>query len=819
MSESLSAVWEQVTDLLSAGVSIIPVRDREQDGYAPKTPYRQWKQYQERIIDPATLWHAMEDNGTSAIAIICGKVSGNLEAIDIDVKNWPGIDARLFEAIQTFYPDLFSRLRIHSTPSGGFHILYRTTLPTGIGNKKLATSEFSTQAGIETRGEGGYIVAPPSLGYKVYRDNPIPVITNEQRESLINLAKSLDEKIKVVQVPKIEKSKADYYEDDPFEHFNLSPAAESVLLDHGWKQQNDQHPNSRYRYYIRPGKDSGISASFHLEKRLYYIFTTSTRLEADRGYLPATILAELKFQGDKKATYRYLVEQGFGRLKPSYEKSLIRARARSGEPLPANASPGAVAVYNETRTTLQLRYPHGIYWDVTDKGKVSINRELMYFVADKLGFRNYHGKVVRVIGSRIHRVTEREFYDGMKLYIGGEEDTCNAFESFIQGAGEFTIGRISLLDETHILKSTKTRSYKFFANCIVEITKEGSITSTYELLDSTTLIWDDQVSKREYIEQSIDIDGLYYQFLDKAIGISSYLWRIIGYLTHEYKDESTGYIIVLVEQCPDPKQGGGTGKNIFSNLIGCTTTLKSVAGVQVQFNEKFLQAWNYERVLALSDIPKRFNFGFLKELSTGSGTLKKLFHDEQSISFDLMPKLILSTNFSYDASDGGLKRRLIPLEFSPFFTRIGGVDVYFGKLFPYEWGTADWLQFDNIIVNAIQQYLIGNGKLEPNSLTEDGWLKQFDQLHMVLTREFIQQHWDTWLQLKFISNEFFNEQYTKFCYANNIDRKFKLSSMRMTQALEDWCHHYKVSYVNNHVKRELLDTIRGRLFEIPQAPF
>lgn len=816
MSESLSAVWEQVTDLLSAGVSIIPVRDREQDGYAPKTPYRQWKQYQTRIIDPAILWHAMEDNGTSAIAIICGKVSGNLEAIDIDVKNWPGIDARLFEAIRENYPDIFARLRIHSTPSGGFHILYRVERPTGIGNKKLATCSTSTQAGIETRGEGGYIVAPPSLGYQIYKDNPIPLLSWEQRESIINLAKSLDEKIKVIKPLAVTKANESIYDENPFEHFNQSIRGESVLLDNGWK---DDGGNNQYRYFSKPGKEKGVSATFNRSTRIFYIWTTATHLEADRGYHPATLLAELQFNGDKTATYRYLVEQGFGSLKRTYEKGLIKARARSGEPLPANASPDALELYKETRTTLQLRYPHGIYWDVSDKGKVSINRELMYFVADKLGFRNYHGKVVRIIGNRVHRLTEREFYDGMKVYIGEDEDTCNAFESFIQGAGEFTIGRISLLDESHILKSTKSKSYKFFSNCIVSITKEEITTLAYNQMETTTLIWDNQVVQREYNETSIDIDGLYYQFLHHSIGISPYLWRIIGYLTHEYKDESTGYIIVLVEQCPDPKQGGGTGKNIFTNLIGCSTTLKSIAGVQVQLNEKFLQVWNYEKVMALSDIPKRFNFGFLKELSTGSATLKKLFHDEESLSAEILPKFIISTNYSYEASDGGLKRRIIPLEFSAFFTRSGGVDVHFGKLFPYDWDATDWLQFDNIIVNAIQQYLIGNGKLQPNPLTEDGWLKQFDQLHMVLTREFIQQHWDTWLQLKFISNEFFNEQYTKFCYANNIDRKFKLSSMRMTQALEDWCHHYKVSYVNNHVKREILDTIRGRLFEIPQAPF
>src|ERR1700743_1492140 len=154
MGDTLSAVWEQVTDLLNSGVSIIPVRDKEQDGKPPKTPYSRWKEYQVRLVEHSELWHAMEEHQTSAIAIVCGAVSGNLEAIDIDVKNWPGIDATYFPLIQSTYPALWKGLRIHSTPSGGYHIVYRCEQPLGIGNQKLATASTSTQAGIETRGEG-----------------------------------------------------------------------------------------------------------------------------------------------------------------------------------------------------------------------------------------------------------------------------------------------------------------------------------------------------------------------------------------------------------------------------------------------------------------------------------------------------------------------------------------------------------------------------------------------------------------------------------------------------------------------------------------
>src|SRR6266850_3322475 len=360
MGETLTAVWEQVTALLQVGVSVIPVRDREVNGYPPKTPYALWKQYQERRVTPQDLWDQMEKHNTTAIAMICGKVSDHLEAIDIDVKNWPGIDARYFEAIRDLYPVLWEALRIHSTPSGGYHILYRIDRPGIPGNQKLATASSSTQAGIETRGEGGYIVAPPSLGYQVHRDNPIPVITWEEREALITLAKSFNEKIKVAPPPKIEKKKIDYYEEDPFSDYNHSSAAESLLEDRGWTQDGARH--SHYRYFTRPGKDHGISASFHLERRLFYIFTSSTGLEPDRAYSPATLLTTLQFNGDGRAAYRWLVDQGYGHIKPHIEQQLVRTRLLNNDELPANISAGAKELYTKEKERLCTAYPHGTYW-------------------------------------------------------------------------------------------------------------------------------------------------------------------------------------------------------------------------------------------------------------------------------------------------------------------------------------------------------------------------------------------------------------------------------------------------------------------------
>lgn len=815
MIDSLSAVWQQVTDLLAAGVSIIPVRDRAEDGKPPKSPYSKWKEFQERIVTPEELWCDMEEHNTTAIAIICGAVSGNLEAIDIDVKNWPGIDALLFEAIREVYPALWERLRIHSTPSGGFHILYRCAESLGIGNQKLATASTSTQAGIETRGEGGYIVAPPSLGYQVHQDRPIPMISRELRESLINLARSFNERIKMAPPLTITKEEQHYYDENPFEHFNRSPEAERALLDHAWA---DAGGNSHYRYFSRPGKSSGISASFNRATCLFYIFTTSTDFDAGQAYTGSTVLAKLRFAGDKKAAYRWLVDQGYGRIKPRVEASIVKIKAVKGQELPANVSPEAKVVYLEKRIELAARYPHGTFWEVSEKGAVSINRERIYAVAGATGFRFYEGAVVQIDGMRIMRVTTREFYDSMKRYIGMDEEACNALEAFLQRSGEFTSGRLPLLDKVRILESTAIHSYKFYRNGFVLVTATGSTFHEYSTIPGS-LIWESQILPRDYVQQPVDPQGLYYQFMELAVGVTDYLQRAIGYLCHEHKEEANAYIILLTEECPNPKQGGGTGKNIFTNLIGCATSLKNLAGTQAQLNEKLLQAWNYERVLAIHDLPKKFNLSFFKELASGAGTLKKLFKDEQSLPSSVMPKFIFTTNFSFDNADGGLRRRIIPVEFTPFFTKAGGVDLHFGKLFPYDWSPKDWTQFDNFIIQSIQLYLGGGGKLSPRALTEDGWLKQFDQLHSPNTREFIQQHWDYFLREKFIPSDKFRDVYLRFCNENSIALPYQLSAQRMNQALEDWSSHHKIAYIPNLLRRMAYGLARGRYFGQEDAPF
>src|SRR5690606_18777410 len=189
-------------------------------------------------IEPGDLWAGLNKVENPALAVICGQISGNLECIDIDIKHNPeGVS--YLAAVKELYPELAAKLRLHGTPSGGFHIFYLVAVPFTVpGNKKLAGLKDRKEAWLETRGEGGIALIPPSLGYRALSDNPdIPTITAYERNALIGLAESMDERTKVVEKEAPQKKKTqNIYQLNPWDDFAQSPEAEGILLRHGWEE-------------------------------------------------------------------------------------------------------------------------------------------------------------------------------------------------------------------------------------------------------------------------------------------------------------------------------------------------------------------------------------------------------------------------------------------------------------------------------------------------------------------------------------------------------------------------------------------------------
>ena len=144
---------------LAAGLCVLPAV------LALKRPaLAAWRQYQGRLPTESEVsaWFA---NRHEALCIVAGGVSGNLECIDFDAGG------ECFEPWRRLVPsDLYGRLVVERTPSGGCHVAYRCEEPVE-GNLKLAEGIRNGKRStlIETRGEGGLFLCAPSPGYRLVK--------------------------------------------------------------------------------------------------------------------------------------------------------------------------------------------------------------------------------------------------------------------------------------------------------------------------------------------------------------------------------------------------------------------------------------------------------------------------------------------------------------------------------------------------------------------------------------------------------------------------------------------------------------------------
>lgn len=97
-----------------------------------------------------------------------------------------------------------------------------------------------------------------------------------------------------------------------------------LLKAHGWK------PLQGGKYWTRPGKNAGISASWGHYPGMFWVFTSATELEQGRSYSPWQVYAMLEHGGDFKAAARQLAAEGYGEKREKPAKPLAPDEDESG---------------------------------------------------------------------------------------------------------------------------------------------------------------------------------------------------------------------------------------------------------------------------------------------------------------------------------------------------------------------------------------------------------------------------------------------------------------------------------------------------------
>lgn len=300
---------EQAKEYSLLGFSTIPIGK-------DKIPLGKWTENQHSIINPNGNF-----KGCYGIGLVCGAVSGGLEVIDIDCKY--DLKGTLFSEykllINQLDKGLLKKMVVAKTQSGGYHFIYRCDKIEG--NLKLASRHTTEEEKkdnpkdkvrvlIETRGEGGYIACFPTPKYSfIYGSlDKVSTISENERETLFTAAKTFNEVFKEAIIKKEYKSVM-VEDSNPFEDYNRRGDVIGLLETEGWElrlQRGNQF------LLNRPGGTGKWSADWNNEKRLFYVFTSSTEFEEGRAYNATGVLSTLMFGGDFALTAKWLKENGYG---------------------------------------------------------------------------------------------------------------------------------------------------------------------------------------------------------------------------------------------------------------------------------------------------------------------------------------------------------------------------------------------------------------------------------------------------------------------------------------------------------------------------
>lgn len=295
-------------DYLQAALAIIPC---DRAAKQPRIPH--WKPYQATLPTHAEVlrWFAPW-TGADAIAIITGQVSGGLTVLDFDA---PELFAPWAELVQATQLEL-TRLPVIRTQNGGYHVYYRASEIAG--NQKLAVDPAQPNGKytlIETRGEGGYVLAPPSPGYTLLQGDlaAIPFVSSAAQTLLLTAARQFTRLVEEQPRPRQQHSQQRLaFGLRPGDDYSQRGDVTTVLERHGWRFVRQAQAESFWR---KPGKRRrGHSATLNYQGSGYfYVFSTNAPpFEPERGYSPFSVYALLEHGGDFRAAATTLQRMGYG---------------------------------------------------------------------------------------------------------------------------------------------------------------------------------------------------------------------------------------------------------------------------------------------------------------------------------------------------------------------------------------------------------------------------------------------------------------------------------------------------------------------------
>ena len=745
-------IVEAALEYSDKGFSPIPFGIYDKDGKKVKKPaiatWDKFKSERMDVLEIKTHFHSR----INYIGLVTGVVSGGLEVIDVDTK--------YYVSYQNLFTDLWSEiaairndLTAIKTLNGGYHIPYRCDVIGG--SKKVASRPANedelannpherTFCFIETRGEGGLIVVPPSDGYEVvYGDgyHNLPTITTEERDQIFAILYSYNELIEAPKQMPQERTINTGFIQSPFDDYNKRGNVSQILTDAGWIYQSTK---KGFHNFCRPGKSKAISGGLAVDGNFFKSFTSNSVFEPEKWYSASQVLCKLKFNDNFSNCCKWLLDQGYG-IKNSaatYKQrmALIKAIEDGEDPEVIGieklkiAPEHIAAVVDQVKSKLDKKKNFSWFrpfWVLSQnsKGEVSCKVNILQFqdflytqLGVSLFFSDENTRVYRLVEYENKEVQEISIeyikkkikdyiFDTLQDYFQDHNEQELVMTSIVNNELLFSSGRLEWLNRSgfKIMTDDEHTGNYFYKNGVVRVTNDGIRLMDYSQIGDFG-VWRKMIIDHKFELVQDTTKTIWADFCQKISGDElnyNYLRALIGYCLHKYKSRSHPRSVFFGENIENPKDGGGAGKGILISALQ-----KIVGGMTIDAeNFKPDSGFAFQRYelgtpfICLEDASKKTNFEKYKSIITEGLTVDKKNKDQMYLSFEHSPKILWTGNYSPDTSANYMKRRFWVFAFECFFNVNNTPADYYGQMLFDDWDNDQWNGFYNFQMECVQYYL------------------------------------------------------------------------------------------------------------------
>lgn len=290
---------------------------------------------------------------------------------------------------------------------------------------------------------------------------------------------------------------------------------------------------------------------------------------------------------------------------------------------------------------------------------------------------------------------------------------------------ERKLSLLGTISDLKVMADSKEKSYIYYSNGFVEVSKDGYKLKSYDALDG--YIFQNQRKSREFEQHSSD--GMFKKFVQNICGSKEdrffSLQTIIGYLLHGYFDTKMKAVNLTDSEISEVAQGR-TGKTLLGRAISQVKNVCEISGKDFDpaNKHKYASANLDTQIIFLNDLRKRFDFENLFNDISDAITIDK----KNLQPFSIRAKMLIAANDTFQIEGASARDRVIEFELANYYNADYSPGDEFNCWFFTDWDKNEWLRFDNFMIDCIQKYLQhGVQTVEPINLNQR---KKIDHTHV-----------------------------------------------------------------------------------------